>query len=72
MIGIKQLGPVGDADSAGEHTYEVRINKQFITTFTHFRSDGLSECLRRASIAVDESREANMNTQMMRLFWSGS
>lgn len=42
------------ATPTGLHEYEVRINKQVITTFSHYREDGLARCLLRASNAVTE------------------
>ena len=38
---------------SGEHTYLVKINARVITGFSHHRSKGLAECLRRAAEAVD-------------------
>lgn len=58
MIGIVNVGPVkGETNPVGEHHYEVRINRQVITTFTHHRANGLAECLRLAARAVDHHRE---------------
>lgn len=34
-------------------TYEVRINNDVITSFTHNRSEGLAACLRKAATAVE-------------------
>ena len=36
----------------GYHDYEVRINKELITTFKHKKEDGLAECLSKATMAV--------------------
>lgn len=33
--------------------YQLKINADLITEFTHLRSDGLAMCLRRAADAVD-------------------
>lgn len=56
MIAIVNVGPHDDADPMGERTYEVRINKQVITTFRHKRSDGLGRCLLAASKAVEKQK----------------
>ena len=37
--------------------YEVRINREVITRFSHYRPDGLATCLRLAAEAVDKVRE---------------
>lgn len=50
---IRNIGPVGDhTDPDGRWRYEVRINDELITTFTHRRSSGLASCLETASFAV--------------------
>jgi len=36
----------------GETLYHIKINHKFISKFYHKRSDGLYECLNKASIAV--------------------
>jgi len=36
--------------------YTLHINDQHICTFTHKRSDGLAECLRKAAEAVERDR----------------
>ena len=40
----------------GQHEYEVRINTQVITTFTHKREEGLTVCLRKAAAAAERSK----------------
>ena len=40
----------------GQHEYEVRINQEVITTFTHKREEGLTVCLRKAAEAVERSK----------------
>ncbi len=58
MIGIVNVGPVdGETNPLGEYRYEVRINREVITTYTHFRANGLAECLRLAACAVDRKRD---------------
>ena len=42
--------------TSGTHTYELRINREVITTFTHKREDSLAECLRAAAKAADLSK----------------
>ncbi len=62
MIGIVNVGPVdGETNPIGEHRYEVRINRQVITTFTHHRANGLAECLRQAARAVDHHRDLQVD-----------
>jgi hypothetical protein len=41
---------------SGPHPYEVRVNRELITTFVHNREDGLAMCLRRAADACDEAQ----------------
>lgn len=55
MIAIINVTPNGE-DADGMAEYRVQINQQLITTFRHKRSDGLSKCLCRASIAVNEKK----------------
>ena len=40
----------------GECQYELRINKRVITTFKHNRTEGLSVCLKKASIAAEKAK----------------
>lgn len=42
-----------DPKPTGEHTYELRINQEVISTFTHRREEGLSRCLLKAAHAAD-------------------
>jgi hypothetical protein len=44
-------------DNRGNARYALYINEQEICTFEHYRPDGLSECLLRASKAVERQRE---------------
>ena len=37
----------------GEHSYELRINREVIAGFTHMREEGLAACLRRAADAAE-------------------
>lgn len=55
MIAIINRGPVASA-KGDLRSYEVKINAQTITFFTHARGDGLAECLRKAADAVEKSR----------------
>lgn len=52
MIAIVNVGPQ-DKNPGGLRNYEVRINHKVICTFTHYRRDGLAECLRKAAEAVE-------------------
>jgi hypothetical protein len=62
VIGIVNVGPVdGETNPIGEHRYEVRINREVITTFTHHRANGLAECLRQAARAVDHHRDLQLD-----------
>lgn len=57
MIAIVNMGFVNSEDDFfGEANYEVRVNREVIARFSHTRSDGLSECLRKAAAAVDEAK----------------
>ena len=64
MIAIVNISP--NADPVGEATYELRINRAVITTFTHNRSQGLGECLRRAGEAADRAAQASMHKELER------
>lgn len=58
VIAIVNVGAAeGETNPIGEHRYEVRINREVITTFHHFRANGLGECLRQAAAAVDRKRD---------------
>ena len=48
MIAIVNIGGGDESNPLGERTYEVRINRDVITTFKHKRSDGLGACLLEA------------------------
>ena len=40
------------------HVYVVRVNwEEPLATFTHVRSEGAAECLRRAADAIDLTRQ---------------
>jgi hypothetical protein len=56
MIAIVNIGGGDESNPLGERTYEVRINREVITTFTHKRSDGLGACLFAAAKAVEKSK----------------
>ena len=56
MIAIVNVGPHDDPDPTGWRTYEVRINHEVITTFTHKRDHGLVRCLKVAANAVEDVR----------------
>lgn len=61
MIGIVNIGPAeGETSPIGKHCYEVRINRQLITTFHHYRANGLAECLRLAAEAVSRHRDQEL------------
>lgn len=51
MIAIVNVSK--NPEPTGEHDYEVRINREVITTFTHMREENLSVCLRKAAEAVE-------------------
>lgn len=63
MIAIINTGT--NPSPFGKHTYEVRINKKVICTFTHVREEGLAKCLLLAASAVEKAKckqnEARMN-----------
>lgn len=46
-----------DPKPTGVHTYELRINREVITTFTHRREEGLARCLQRAALAAEQAEE---------------
>ena len=53
MIAIVNVTPNPEtADPLGVHEYELRVNRQVITRFTHLRAEGLAKCLDRAAEAV--------------------
>ena len=46
-------------DLEGPNEYVLKINQKVIGRFTHVRSEGLGECLRRAAEVADQAaREA--------------
>jgi hypothetical protein len=76
MIAIVNLGPApgnrrrGSAkdqpkDPLGPHTYQLRINHQVITTFTHRRGDSLATCLRAAADAAETDRIQRLHTLIL-------
>jgi hypothetical protein len=59
MIAIVNMGPTNaEQGTDGWHHYEVRINREVICAFKHYRSDGLAHCLELAAEAVRKEREA--------------
>jgi len=56
MIAIVNVGPHDDPNPLGERTYEVRINRDVVTTFKHRRGDGLATCLMKAAEAVERQK----------------
>lgn len=54
MISITSIGPQ-TPDPGGERLYELRINKQLICRFKHYRKDGLAVCLEKAAKAAREA-----------------
>ena len=63
MIAIVNVGLHDDPDPTGWRTYEVRINHEVITTFTHKREHGLARCLRMAAAAVVDRRMEELAAQ---------
>lgn len=55
MVGIVNVGTPDNYLVEDECLYEVRINRDVITTFRHFRSDGLGTCLRKAADAAEDA-----------------
>ena len=51
----------------GQQEYEVRINQEIITTFTHKREEGLAVCLRRAAGAVERAKWMEAQKEIQRL-----
>ncbi len=56
MIAILNISPKGTEKA----TYQIQINNELVATFKHGRTDGLAECLRMASIAVERKREEDV------------
>lgn len=61
MIAIVNVSK--DPQPFGEHTYELRINRKVIATFTHNREETLYTCLTKAAKAA---RKARRNKQDQR------
>lgn len=40
----------------GEHKYSLRINGKELCQFIHKREEGLSQCLKKAALAVDNEQ----------------
>ena len=59
MIAIVNVGPMTD-DPGGLRNYEVRINREVICTFQHYRCDGLAMCLRLAALAAQRVERARL------------
>ena len=51
----------------GQQEYEIRIDQEVITTFTHKREEGLTVCLRKAAEAVERSKWMDTSGFMARL-----
>jgi hypothetical protein len=62
MIAIVNVSQ--EFDPLGVQQYEVRINKEVVTTFEHKRSDGLTVCLRKASEAVEKAKWLKLADEM--------
>jgi hypothetical protein len=54
MIAIVNVSK--DLKPTGQHTYELRINRDVIATFTHRREEGMSRCLQRAALAAEQAQ----------------
>ncbi|HEY4744785.1 MAG TPA: hypothetical protein VIH45_09030 [Desulfuromonadaceae bacterium] len=54
MITIVNVTPV--PQPFGENVYEIRIDRNVMTTFTHTREQGLAECLQKAAEAVERHK----------------
>ena len=55
MIAIVNIG--GNVRKSGPHLYEIRINREPVTRFTHDREKPLSKCLFNALLAVIEKEK---------------
>ena len=55
---IENLGPTSPEEDhpGGLRNYRVRVNREPIASFQHYREDGLADCLRLAAEAIDEAR----------------
>lgn len=49
---IQIINITDEPTESGPNKYVIKINQEFICTFTHNREDGLSECLFRGAMAV--------------------
>lgn len=67
MIAIVNIGGGDESNPLGERTYEIRINRDVITTFKHKRGDGLGACLLEASKAVERSKWAAVEEFMQNI-----
>ena len=67
MFAIVNVGGGNAEDHSGERTYEVRINRQVITSFRHKRADGLAACLMAASLAVKKTRSSEITRALLEL-----
>ena len=55
MIAIVNID--GNVRKSGPHLYEIRINREPVTRFTHDREKPLSKCLFNALLAVIEKEK---------------
>ena len=58
---------VSTGPAIGKQDYELYINHELITTFTHVREEGLAQCLRQAAMAVDRKDMARLAQQFSEL-----
>lgn len=65
MIAIVNMGGGDPDDILGWREYEVRINREVITTFCHKRGDGLAVCLQKAASAVESKKWRNVDDFLM-------
>lgn len=72
MIAIVNIGPTPGnqrrgktkrlpKDTLGPHRYELRINSELVTTFTHTRGDSLATCLRKAAEAAEWAHKLKLS-----------
>ena len=67
MIAVVNIGGGDPKDVMGIRNYEVRINREVITTFKHRRSDGLGKCLLEASKAVEKAKWMQVDDMIQKL-----